>query len=437
MTQELGRGVIIAAPSSGSGKTTITLGLLRALAKAGVPVRAAKSGPDYIDVRFHEAACGARCVNLDAWAMTPERIARLASLPGFLIIEGAMGLFDGAPPNGKGACADLAQQLNLPVVLVVDASKMAQSVVPIVNGFATHDADVRVAGVILNKVGSDRHEKMLRDALKDGPVPVLGVVRRDRELSSPSRHLGLVQAQELPQLEALLDHAADVVSRGIDLDAFQTISGLLPVLPPLEQPAQAGRRMALAKDAAFDFAYRHLIDDFKLQGWHIETFSPLANEPVPNSDLIFLPGGYPELFAERLAGNDTFLNSLKNAAQDTEVYGECGGYMVLGDSLIDADGVAHEMAGLLPLATSFAERKLHLGYRDLSATAGPFAGHSKGHEFHYATTLHAEGEPLYRAKDAEGTSLPDMGLRRGNVCGSFAHVIEWLPLSGRQDTDLA
>ena len=429
MSLAQGRGVLIAAPSSGSGKTTITLGILRALAKAEIPVRAAKSGPDYIDVRFLEAACGARCVNLDAWAMTPERIARLAALPGFLIVEGAMGLFDGAPPNGKGACADLARQLRLPVVLVVDASRMAQSVVPIVQGFAQHDRDVRVAGVILNKVGSDRHEKMLRDAMQACDVPVLGVVRRDPDLQSPSRHLGLVQAQELPELEDLLNHAAEVMARSIDLEAFQNIASDLPEPMAPVSPQPLTRRLALAHDTAFDFAYRHQLDDFALQGWDVLRFSPLANEPVPTADLVFLPGGYPELFADRIAASETFLNSLKKAAQSTDIYGECGGYMVLGETLICADGKRHKMAGLLPLETSFAERKLHLGYRHLTAEHGPFQGHSKGHEFHYATTLKSEGPALFTASDATGAALPDMGLVRGRVSGSFAHVIERLPRS--------
>ena len=425
MSQPAGRGVIIAAPSSGSGKTTITLGLLRALSDAGVTVRAAKSGPDYIDVRFHEAACRSHCVNLDAWAMSPEKIARLANLPGFLIVEGAMGLFDGAPPEGKGACADLARQLNLPVILVVDASRMAQSVVPIVMGFANHDPKVRVAGVVLNKVGSERHERILREALRDCPVPVIGVVHRDADLQTPSRHLGLVQAQELPKLEQLLDHAAKVMARSIDLDALQRLAGSMSISEQPKPPPPT-RRLALAQDAAFDFVYRHQIEDFMLEGWEIVPFSPLNNDPVPKADRVFLPGGYPELHAARLSANETFLSSLRNAAQDTEVYGECGGYMVLGESLTCADGICHPMAGLLPLETSFAERKLHLGYRHLETGNTSF----KGHEFHYATTLKAEGVALFKARDAESNPLPDMGLVKNRVSGSFAHVIERLPLLG-------
>ncbi|MGB3408616.1 MAG: cobyrinate a,c-diamide synthase [Jannaschia sp.] len=412
-------GLILAAPASGSGKTTVTLGLLRALRDRGLRVRGAKSGPDYIDPRFHEAASGAACPNLDAFGMSPEMIAGLASGPGLLLIEGAMGLFDGAPPQGRGAVADLARWLRLPVILIVDAARMAQSIGPLVTGFATHDPDVHVAGVILNRVGSPRHEAILRTAC---PLPVLGAIPRDPALATPSRHLGLVQAQERPDLDAFLGHAARVMANGIDLDALVAMARPLPDAPrvALTPPAQ---RIAVARDAAFAFAYPHLLDGWHAAGADIATFSPLADEAAPPADLVILPGGYPELHAGRIAANDTFLASLQGRA----VYGECGGYMVMGEALTDADGTTHVMAGLLPLATSFATRRLHLGYRHLYAERGPFAGAWCGHEFHYATTLRAEGPPLFTATDAESTALPPMGLHRGAASGSFAHLIAAAP----------
>jgi cobyrinic acid a,c-diamide synthase len=426
MTAAPGRGVIIAAPSSGSGKTTITLGLLRAYHQRAVQVWGAKSGPDYIDVKFHQAASGAvSCYNLDAWAMTPERISSLVRLPGLGIIEGAMGLFDGAPPDGKGSVADLARILNLPVILVVDASKTAQSIAALVAGFARHDPTVRVAGVILNKVGSERHERMLRKALEPLGLPVLGALHRDPTLALPSRHLGLVQASERADLETFLDTAAQAVASALDLQAISDLAGDLP-LPNDDDPfaPEPDKVIAIASDKAFDFAYAHQFYDLIMDGWQIKPFSPLRNEPVPKADLIFLPGGYPELYAGQIASNSNFIDSLKKASEHTDIYGECGGYMVLGETLTDADGTQHKMAGLLPLETSFATRKLHLGYRNLEAEHGPHRGKFKGHEFHYATTLKADGPPLFQASDAEGTSLPDMGLRRGRVCGSFAHIID-------------
>ncbi len=415
-------GLIIAAPASGSGKTTLTLGILRALRRRGMNVRGAKSGPDYIDPRFHEAACGAPCLNLDAWAMGPERLKSLAAGNGMLIIEGAMGLFDGAPPAGKGATADLARLLGLPVVLVIDAAHMAQSVAALVAGFSRHDAQVRIGGLILNKVGSPRHEKMLRVALSPLGLPVLGAMHRQSGLEHPSRHLGLVQAGEHPDLEGYLERAADAAQEAIDLDALTALASPLPAptAPPRLTPP--GQRIAIAQDAAFAFAYPHILNDWRTGGAEILPFSPLADQaPDPGADFIFLPGGYPELYAGKLATADGFRSAMQVAT--CPIYGECGGFMMLGDGLIDAQGARHEMLGLLRLETSFAKRKLHLGYRQLAALAGPFAGQWNAHEFHYATTLSARGAALFTVKDAEGTQLADMGLQQGVVSGSFAHLI--------------
>ena len=416
-------GFIISAPSSGSGKTTITLGLLRAFRNRGLGVRSAKSGPDYIDPRFHEAASGAVCQTLDAWAMTPARIAALAG-DDPLIVEGAMGLFDGAPPDGRGATADLARLLGLPVVLVVDAARMAQSIAPLVQGFQHHDPVVRIAGVILNRVGSPRHEKMLRDALTPTGLPVLGAVPRDASLTHPSRHLGLVQAQERPDREAFLDAVAQTMEAAVDLEALAALDAPVPAQNKSFRVPPPAQRIAIAQDAAFAFAYPHLLADWQAAGAEVRPFSPLADEAAPDADLIILPGGYPELHAGRLAANATFLKSIRNASQSTDIYGECGGYMTLGDGLIDAHGTRHQMLGLLRLETSFAARKLHLGYRNLNTAHGSFQGRWAAHEFHYATTVKADGPTLFKASDAEGTVLPDMGLRMDRTCGSFAHLID-------------
>lgn len=419
------RGLIIAAPSSGSGKTTVTLGLLRALRRTGHAVRSAKSGPDYIDPAFHAAASGQPCVNLDAWAMTPDRIKHLAAGDTEIIIEGAMGLFDGAPPDGKGATAELARMLGLPVVLVVNAASMSHSVAPLVHGFARFDPEVRIAGVILNNVGSDRHASMLCKALAQTGVPVLACIPRSAALSRPSRHLGLVQAGEMPDLESFLETAADIIEDTVDLTDLRGLmrssrGGVDATLSGAPRP----RTIAIARDAAFSFIYPHQIADWTAQGATLKWFSPLADEPVPDADEVFLPGGYPELHAAKLAGNATFMQSLRNATQVSDIYGECGGYMILGEVLIDADGVRHNMAGLLGLTTSFAERKLHLGYRTLTGNTGHKTGTFRAHEFHYASTLAADGTSLFDACDAEGTPLGAMGLTEGRVAGSFAHIID-------------
>ena len=418
-------GMVIAAPSSGSGKTTITLGLLRALRQRGVPVRSAKSGPDYIDPAFHAAATGADCVNLDAWAMVPDRIRALAAGPGVLVVEGAMGLFDGAPPDGRGSTADLAGLLGLPVVLVVDCAGMGQSVAAIVAGFVNHDKAIRIKAVILNNVGSARHEAMLRHALARLEVQILGVVPRLPALAQPSRHLGLVQAVERADLAEFLTNAGNVAETTLDIGGMLALAASAARQPRCAHlPIAPAQRIAIARDVAFAFAYPHLVAEWRQAGAEIRFFSPLANDPVPQAELIYLPGGYPELHAGGIAAATTFMQSLRNAAQDTDIYGECGGYMVLGDGLTDSTGQRHAMAGLLAVETSFASRKLHLGYRHLSAATGPFAGQWRGHEFHYASTLRAQGTPLFAATDAEGQDLAPMGLRQGRVAGSFAHLID-------------
>ncbi|UWP93627.1 cobyrinate a,c-diamide synthase [Aliiroseovarius crassostreae] len=418
------QGVIIAAPNSGSGKTTLTLGILRALTRQGHHVTGAKSGPDYIDPRFHAAACGRDCLNLDAWAMSPDRVRALAGQSGdLLIIEGAMGLFDGAPPEGKGATADLARILNLPVVLVVDCARMAQSLAPLIAGFAAHDPDVRVAGVILNQVGSARHEAMLRAAMARIELPVLGAVYRQDQMAHPSRHLGLVQAGEHPDLQAYLDRVGDAVSDAIDLEALTSLATTLPNAPTAARLTPPGGRIAVAHDRAFAFAYPHILADWRAGGAAILPFSPLADEaPAKDADFIFLPGGYPELHAAQLADSQSFKSGMRAAT--CPIYGECGGYMTLGQTIEDKDGNTHEMLGLLGLETSFSKRKLHLGYRQVSTDHGPFAGRWNAHEFHYATTIRAEGTALFEATDAEGQTLIPMGLIRANVSGSFAHLID-------------
>lgn len=416
------KGLILTAPNSGGGKTTLTLGILRALKLRNIDVRSGKSGPDYIDPRFHEAASGAPCVNLDAWAMSPDRIRHLAASDTPILIEGAMGLFDGAPPMGKGATADLARILGLPCVLICDVSKQSQSVAAVVEGFSRHANDVNIVAVILNKVGSPRHEAMLRRALGPVGLPILGAVYRDTKLETPSRHLGLVQASERDDLEDFLDYSASIADKSIDIDL------LLSLFEPITQPSSTpktlkppAQNIAIASDQAFAFAYPHLLSAWQKSGAELSFFSPLADQAPKSCDLVILPGGYPELHAGKLANNQSFITGMRQAKS---VYGECGGYMTMGEGMTDKQGKRHQMLGILPLETSFAKRKLHLGYRNLAPQGGLWDMPLNGHEFHYATTLKAVGQPLFKATDAEDTVLPAMGLINGPYSGSFAHVID-------------
>jgi cobyrinic acid a,c-diamide synthase len=420
--------LVIAAPASGSGKTVVTLALLRALAETG-PVASAKVGPDYIDPRFHEVASRRPCPNLDAWAMRPGTIARILEdiSADLLLIEGVMGLFDG-PDGAPGSTADLAAALRLPVILVLDVARQGQSVAALARGFSDFRADIDIAGVILNRVGSERHAAMLRNALDCAGVHVFGAIPRAPALALPERHLGLVQAGEHPDIDTFLSAAAALITDAVDLDAIRHAAR--PVTPgePAAPLPPLGQRIALAADPGFAFAYPHLLDGWRAAGAEILPFSPLADQPPDEAaDAVFLPGGYPELHAGRLAGNRNFLTGLGVAAErGALVYGECGGFMVLGEHLIDADGHAHAMAGLVPLATSFADRKLSLGYREMRhAGALPFPPILRGHEFHYSTLLsQGAGEPLFEVRDAAGHQLPPAGLRLGRVMGSYLHVID-------------
>jgi cobyrinic acid a,c-diamide synthase len=432
------RGLIVAAPHSGAGKTTVTLALLAALKQRGLAVRAAKAGPDYIDPAFHAAATGAASVNLDSWAMAPELLDALAAHAArdadMFVIEGVMGLFDGAPGvRGRcGATADLAAHFALPVVLVVDVARQAQSAAALVRGFAAHDAAVRIAGVILNRVGSERHRALVGEAMAATGVPVLGAVPRDATLALPQRHLGLVQAGEHDDLKNLLARLAVMAEQYFDLD------GIMACAPPLNSKSAAaarsvlpppGQRIALACDRAFSFVYPHVIEAWRRAGAEILPFSPLADEPPPaRADCCWLPGGYPELHAQTLAAARRFSDGLRRFAQSRPVHGECGGYMVLGQSLQAADGRVHAMTGLLGHSTSFAKPKLHLGYRSVRLLSDCALGRAgtkvRGHEFHYATLSDAGGdEGLAEIFDAEDKALGQSGSRRGRVTGSFFHAI--------------
>lgn len=430
-------GLIVAAPASGSGKTVLALGILHHFRRGGMAVASFKTGPDYIDAAYLGAAAMRDCVNLDGWSM---RHATLSGLIGgleadsdLIIGEGVMGLFDGAT-DGTGSTADLAALTGWPVVLVIDARGMAASAAAVARGFAGHRHDVTVAGVIFNRVGGAGHAKTLRDAcLAADCPPVLGCIPRQVDLSLDERHLGLVQAAEQAELGHFMDAAADLVAEHVDMAALMALAKAGgaggreagPPWPPL------GQHVAVARDPSFAFAYPWLLAAWRRAGCEISRFSPLADEaPDPQADAVYLPGGYPELHAGRLAANGCFLAGLRAAAaRGAVVYGECGGYMVLGRALVDDKGASHAMAGLLPITTSFAEPRLHLGYRKLNlAMSGPLGAAGarfRGHEFHYAAALDGDGQaPLFQGTDAAGRALPPLGAMAGSVMGSFVHLVD-------------
>ncbi len=502
-------GFMIAAPRSSSGKTTVTLGLLRALKRRGIIVQPFKCGPDYIDPVFHEAACGRPSYNLDSWAMREETaLALLCEANGadFIVAEAAMGLFDGVSSPGSwgnGASADIAALAGLPVVLVLDISGQAQTAAAVARGFAGFRPGIDIAGVILNRTASPRHERLARAGFDQIGMRVFGVIPRRDAIALPERHLGLVQASETGGLDACLDALAGLIEANADIgDLLKAaasspspfaekigvnvepddcgsvrrqkswLNAPHPVPLPLgegtvlhalsalfrrpfshgekdrmrgvtagqcaDRPAGFGmkggltppaQRIALAGDAAFSFTYPHLLKLWREAGAEILPFSPLADEaPDRSADVVWLPGGYPELHAGRLAANKIFLAGIRSFAATKPVHGECGGYMVLGEGLADAKGERHAMLGLLRLETSFAARKLHLGYRRAELLDDCILGRRgtivAGHEFHYSAVVAEKGESLFRVLDAEGAELAAGGLRHGNVTGSFFHLID-------------
>jgi cobyrinic acid a,c-diamide synthase len=434
-------GLVIAAARSGSGKTVVTLGLMRALCRAGIRVAGRKNGPDYIDPAFHAAATGRPSLNLDSWAMSEAQLGALATAEpaetDLILCEGSMGLFDGVPavPGCSGSTADVAARRGWPVVLVHDCSGQAQSAAAVLQGCRDYDPRLTIAGVILNRIAGERHRRLVGEAVERCGLTIFGALPKTEAMALPERHLGLVQAGETADLGPRIEALAELMERHVDLAALHAAAAaggpsaslaLGSGRPPLRPP---GRRIAIAQDAAFSFLYPHVLDGWRRAGTQLSFFSPLADAPPPEDcDACWLPGGYPELFGAQLAGAATFLGGLRRFAETRPVHGECGGYMVLGRSLTDAANVTYVMAGLLSVETSFARRALHLGYRDARLLAegacGPAGLRLRGHEFHYASVTGLGADDAFaEVMDAYGTGPSRAGSRRGNVTGSFFHAL--------------
>lgn len=432
-------GLMISAPSSGTGKTTVMLGLLRALAEDGLNVQPFKSGPDYIDPAFHRAAAHRPSFNIDTWAMPADLISGISAQSSgadIIVAEGSMGLFDGVATRGEsgfGSSAETALLMGWPVVLVIDVGGQAQSAAATALGFKQYNPDLPFAGVILNRCASPRHERLARLGMDQAGIKVLGVLPRRGDLALPERHLGLIQAVEHPDLEAAIAGYATFLRDNVDLDAIKAAAFDSVTAPQTADttgalPRPPAQKIAMAQDAAFSFTYPHLVTGWRAAGAELVPFSPLADEaPAPDADLVWLPGGYPELHAGKLAAATQYQEALRKHAETRPVHGECGGYMALGDVLIDKAGHKHQMAGLLGLVTSFEKRKFHLGYRQVTLKA-PMLGFDagqrlRGHEFHYTTILEEPDAPLADVSDADGNPVPETGSIKGNVTGTFFHMI--------------
>jgi cobyrinic acid a,c-diamide synthase len=389
----LGPRLVIAGTSSGVGKTTVATGLLAALRRHGTAVAGAKVGPDFIDPGYHALACGRPPRNLDAWMCGPDAVAPLAARAArgaeALVIEGVMGLFDGASDGTPSSTADVARLLDAPVVLVVDASAMSGSVAALVHGYATFDPAVRLGGVVLNQVGSDGHELLLRQALEPLGVPVLGVLRRDEAMRWRDRHLGLVPVAEHPdQISAAVDRLAGRLAAQVDLEAVLRLArsappmttGPVPLPPPGPEVV-----VGVAGGAAFTFTYTDTVDALEAAGATVIAFDPLHEDRLPDGlDGLIIGGGFPEVHAAALSANEPLMAAIAAAVRDgIPTWAECGGLLLLCE---DLDG--HPMAGVIAARASMTDR-LTLGYRTAAmgraTPIGPTGTVFRGHEFHYSS----------------------------------------------------
>ena len=409
---------LITAPGSGQGKSMVTAALARLHRNAGRTVRVFKHGPDYLDPMVLEVASGAPVYQLHPWMTGEEecrwRLAQAASEADLVLVEGSMGLFDGDPSS-----ADLAVLAGLPAMPVINATGMAQTFGAVVLGLARYRSDVRIHDVIANRVGSARHVEMLAASMP-ADVRLLGSIPRSEAFSIPDRHLGLVQAAELTDLDAQLDAAAQVlIDAGLDqLPASVTLSAPVPAAPP---PLLAGVRIGIARDQAFAFIYRANIALLEAMGASLHYFSPLQDAQLPDVDALWLPGGYPELHAAALSQNQPMMGALRAHHESGKpILAECGGLMYCMETLVDKDGLAHAMSGLLPGTSRMAGRLQGLGLQSMAMTLPGLADATlRGHTYHHSalsTTL----TPACHTHRLGGT-VAEPVYRQGNLVASYFH----------------
>ncbi|TDE18720.1 cobyrinate a,c-diamide synthase [Dyadobacter psychrotolerans] len=416
---------LISAPSSNSGKTTLTLGLLRALKNRGMQIQPFKCGPDYIDPIHHTVAAGTQSVNLDTFMSSEKHVREIyheyGSQADVAVTEGVMGLFDGADKM-KGSSAAIAELLNIPVILVVNAKSMAYSAAPLLYGFKNFYKGIKVAGVIFNFVNTESHYRFLQEACADVGIEALGYFQKNENLVIPSRHLGLHISDEI-NYENIIEKLAEAVSKTIDINRLLEITALKSDravnLSKDKETSNSNLKITIAKDEAFSFTY---IQNIKvLSGFgEITWFSPLHDKVLPETDFLYLPGGYPELFAGGLSENTSMRDSIKSYCENGGLtYAECGGLMYLGENITDQDGETFEMAGVLDCATSMLSSKMKLGYR----IANWEGLEIRGHEFHYSGLIDngLESERV-SITNAKGVKVDTKLYRKNNIFASYMHM---------------
>ncbi|WP_102335292.1 cobyrinate a,c-diamide synthase [Salimicrobium jeotgali] len=431
------RKIVIAGTGSGTGKTTVTLGLMAALKKRGETVQGFKCGPDYIDPAFHTAVTGRSSRNLDSWMLTPSQMTDVFTNgkrdADISVIEGVMGLFDGkSPESNRGSAAEVSAMTKSPVILVVNCVNMARSAAAVVKGFQLFDEETEIAGVIANEVGSDGHYRLVKTAIEqECGIPVIGYLKQEPGIQMPERHLGLVPAIERGDLDAFFDRLGDLVLETVDVDrlleiaeteAVEAVDG--PTMFETKRERQA--RIAVAKDAAFNFYYPENLEILQAHGAELIEFSPLRGERVPHeADGLYLGGGFPEEFASRLAAQEEGAASVREAVQGgLPTLAECGGFMYLTDSIETTDGETHPMTGVIPGKIRMQENLAAIGYREVRGRSGNFLLEDlvvKGHEFHYAVFHPGEEQvpAAYHTEDTGGAG--DAGYLMYNAVAGFPH----------------
>ncbi len=434
------KGIVIAGTKSGCGKTTVSLGLMAALVKRGLKVAPFKVGPDFIDPGHHSRVTGVGCRNLDGWMLSQnfnlDAFAECMQDADIAVVEGVMGLFDGYDGrNEAGSTAQMAKWLRLPVILLVDAASMARSAAAIVMGFEQFDADLTYAGVIFNNLGSRRHLKYLKEAVQGRiKMPCLGGILRDKDIAIPERHLGLVTREDHPLAEENIDHLANLIEESIDLDSL--LDNLTDIALPKQTRGRRHRRIekmariAVARDNAFCFYYADNLALLEKQGAELVFFSPMADRNLPeNIDGLYFGGGYPELYAEKLAENTGLGNRVKEKSADAmPIYGECGGFMYLCEELVDLGNKRYRMSGCFPFATRMFTRLKALGYREITLTRNTVIGNAgltiRGHEFHYSelVSLSRDVPTAFSISDRLGMDKAPEGYVINHTLGSYNHL---------------
>ncbi|PHR26580.1 MAG: cobyrinic acid a,c-diamide synthase [Fluviicola sp.] len=411
---------IIAAPTSNAGKTSISLGLMRALLNRDKKVQAFKCGPDYIDPKFHELATEKPSFNLDLIMMPETHVQEVFETHSedadAVIVEGVMGMFDGAQ-RSQGSSAEISKVLNVPVVLVVNAKSVAYSVAPLLHGFKTFDPSVEIAGVIFNKVNTESHFRFLKEACEDVEIECFGYMKNLSQVEIPSRHLGLSIA-ELDQYDSVIDELAKGIENTVDLNALLNATTIDVDERTKEANMNASKlKIAIGKDEAFNFIYAQNLIQLQQQG-DLTFFSPLTDKEIPTCDLLYLPGGYPECYLEQLSANTSMKTSiLEYARQGGKILAECGGFMYLGESIEDEAGNFHEMVGALKSITSMKKRKMHLGYRKISLEGEELIGH----EFHYSSLTHSEVNTVGETKNIRDENVPMQLFKEKGILASYHH----------------